>query len=214
SRLMSTSSASSSMHSWSMMVESMSAMSSFLRRPLAGWTAKSTGAPSSAKAIVPSTSVCCRSGFKCRSQAMPSSSQTNLLAPTASRTLFARGADSARPEGLQTRVATIGMEIAEADRKEALGGAILIAGPTASGKSALALRLAAELDGVIVNTDSMQVYSVLDRLTARPRPEDLLRAPHELYGHVHPSEVYSTGRWLREVRELIATDALRHRRPI
>ncbi len=106
------------------------------------------------------------------------------------------------------------MEIAEADRREALGGAILIAGPTASGKSALALRLAAELDGVIVNTDSMQVYSVLDRLTARPRPEDLLRAPHELYGHVHPSEIYSTGRWLREVRELIATDALRHRRPI
>ena len=106
------------------------------------------------------------------------------------------------------------MEIAEADRREALGGAILIAGPTASGKSALALRLAAELDGVIVNTDSMQVYSVLDRLTARPRPEDLLRAPHELYGHVHPSEVYSTGRWLREVRELIATDALRDRRPI
>jgi tRNA dimethylallyltransferase len=80
--------------------------------------------------------------------------------------------------------------------------AILIAGPTASGKSALALDLAERLGGVIVNTDSMQVYSVLDVLTARPGPADFARAPHLLYGHVPPSQPYSTGAWLREVARL------------
>ncbi|KAB2958208.1 MAG: tRNA (adenosine(37)-N6)-dimethylallyltransferase MiaA [Rhizobiaceae bacterium] len=82
--------------------------------------------------------------------------------------------------------------------------AILIAGPTASGKSALALDLAERLGGVIVNADSMQVYSVLEMLTARPRGEDLARAPHRLYGHVHPGSAYSTGAWLRDVEALAA----------
>lgn len=77
--------------------------------------------------------------------------------------------------------------------------AVLIAGPTASGKSALALELAERLGGTIVNADSMQVYSVLDVLTARPRGADLARAPHRLYGHVHPGTAYSTGAWLRDV---------------
>lgn len=81
--------------------------------------------------------------------------------------------------------------------------AILIAGPTASGKSALALDLAERRGGVIVNTDSMQGYSVLDVLTARPEAADLARAPHFLYGHVHPATPYSTGAWLRDVRKLI-----------
>ncbi|MER8440344.1 tRNA (adenosine(37)-N6)-dimethylallyltransferase MiaA [Mesorhizobium sp. M1312] len=81
--------------------------------------------------------------------------------------------------------------------------AILIAGPTASGKSALALDLAERNGGVIVNTDSMQVYSVLDVLTARPTAAELARVPHFLYGHVHPSTAYSTGAWLRDVTKLI-----------
>jgi tRNA dimethylallyltransferase len=81
--------------------------------------------------------------------------------------------------------------------------AILIAGPTASGKSALALDLAERQGGVIVNTDSMQGYSVLDVLTARPEAADLARAPHFLYGHVHPATAYSTGAWLRDVMKLI-----------
>lgn len=88
-----------------------------------------------------------------------------------------------------------------------LKNAILIAGPTASGKSALALRLAREAGGVIVNTDSMQVYSVLDRLTARPQAADLASVPHRLYGHVHPSQDYSTGHWLRDVQALVAEGA-------
>ncbi len=81
--------------------------------------------------------------------------------------------------------------------------AILIAGPTASGKSTLALDLAERNGGVIVNTDSMQVYSVLDVLTARPTAAELARVPHFLYGHVHPSTAYSTGAWLRDVMKLI-----------
>lgn len=81
--------------------------------------------------------------------------------------------------------------------------AILIAGPTASGKSKLALKLAERLGGAIVNTDSMQVYGVLDVLTARPEADDLRRAPHRLYGHVPPSVAYSTGAWLRDVTRLV-----------
>lgn len=84
-----------------------------------------------------------------------------------------------------------------------LKNAVLIAGPTASGKSALALRIARETGGVIVNADSMQVYSVLKLLTARPGDDDLAAAPHLLYGHVDPRQNYSTGRWAREVAGLV-----------
>lgn len=92
--------------------------------------------------------------------------------------------------------------------------AVLIAGPTASGKSGLAVSLAERLDGVVVNTDSMQVYSVLDVLTARPAADDLARAPHLLYGHVHPSIAHSTGAWMRDVTQLLDSGALAGRRPI
>jgi tRNA dimethylallyltransferase len=73
--------------------------------------------------------------------------------------------------------------------------AVLIAGPTASGKSALALEIAETLGGAIINADSMQVYRDLRIITARPSPEDETRAPHLLYGHVDAAENYSTGRW-------------------
>ena len=98
--------------------------------------------------------------------------------------------------------------------KTMLKEAILIAGPTASGKSALALRMAADHDAIIVNTDSMQVYSVLRVLTARPGPDELAKAPHRLYGHVPPNEPYSTGNWVRDVEELIEAEGLRGKRVI
>jgi tRNA dimethylallyltransferase len=92
--------------------------------------------------------------------------------------------------------------------------AILIAGPTASGKSAMALDIAARDNGIIVNADSMQVYSVLNVVTARPTAADLQRAPHVLYGHVDPSVAYSTGGWLRDVSRIVGEGRLAGRRPI
>ena len=85
--------------------------------------------------------------------------------------------------------------------------AILIAGPTASGKSALALRLAERYGAVVVNADSMQVYRELEILTARPGPADLARAEHRLYGHVPAAEAYSVGRWLRDIEPVLAETA-------
>ena len=79
-------------------------------------------------------------------------------------------------------------------------GTILIAGPTASGKSALALAVAERHGGVIVNADSMQVYGDLRIITARPTVADEARAPHRLYGHVDAAENYSVGRWCQDAR--------------
>src|SRR5215471_6531877 len=81
--------------------------------------------------------------------------------------------------------------------------AVLIAGPTASGKSALALALAERLGGVVINADSMQVYSALRILTARPTQADEARVPHRLYGMVSAAEPYSVARWLADVRPLL-----------
>ena len=81
---------------------------------------------------------------------------------------------------------------------------ILIAGPTASGKSALALELAQKLGGVIVNADSMQVYRDLRIITARPSVEEERRLPHRLYGHVDAAENFSVGRWCEEAAAVLA----------
>ena len=90
----------------------------------------------------------------------------------------------------------------------------LIAGPTASGKSAMALALAESLGGEIVNADSMQVYADLDVLTARPPKSDLARAPHHLYGAADGAEAWSAGRWLRAAEEALAGIAARGRTAI
>lgn len=92
--------------------------------------------------------------------------------------------------------------------------AVLIAGPTASGKSALALALADRLGGTIVNADSMQVYGDLRVITARPSVEEEARAQHLLYGHVDAGEIYSTGRWLGDTAAAIAAVTAAGRLPI
>lgn len=79
---------------------------------------------------------------------------------------------------------------------------VVIAGPTASGKSALALRIAEAQGGTVVNADALQVWSCWRVLTARPPAEDEARAPHALYGHVAPGLAYSVGEWLSEVAVL------------
>lgn len=76
---------------------------------------------------------------------------------------------------------------------------VLIAGPTASGKSALALEIAETQGGVILNADALQVFDNWRVLTARPSPEDEARVPHHLYGHVPGDQSYSVGHWLRDV---------------
>ncbi|HML29086.1 MAG TPA: tRNA (adenosine(37)-N6)-dimethylallyltransferase MiaA, partial [Hyphomicrobium sp.] len=91
---------------------------------------------------------------------------------------------------------------------------ILIAGPTASGKSALAMAIAERVGGMIVNADSMQVYRELRILTARPTPADEARVPHALYGFVPASEAYSAGRFVRDAAEAIASARARGERPI
>ena len=87
----------------------------------------------------------------------------------------------------------------------------LIAGPTAGGKSALALRLARAGGGEIVNADSMQVYADLRVLTARPSPEDEAAAPHHLFGVADAAEAWSVGRWLRAATAALAEIASRAR---
>lgn len=71
----------------------------------------------------------------------------------------------------------------------------VIIGPTASGKSALALSEAEKWNGVIINCDAMQSYDALHTLTAQPDTDDLHRAPHRLYGHLHPAQSYSAAQW-------------------
>ena len=84
---------------------------------------------------------------------------------------------------------------------------VLIAGPTASGKSGLALKLAERQGGVIVNADALQVYACWRVLTARPSAADEALVPHRLYGHVGRDQDYSVGHWLREVAQVLASDA-------
>lgn len=81
--------------------------------------------------------------------------------------------------------------------------AVLIAGPTASGKSALALALAERFSGVVINADALQVYADLDVLTARPSADDLGRAPHALYGHVDGAQPHAVGSWLADVSRVL-----------
>jgi tRNA dimethylallyltransferase len=92
--------------------------------------------------------------------------------------------------------------------------AVLIAGPTASGKSAAALALAARLGGTIINADSMQVYRELAVLTARPTPGDEAIASHRLYGMVPAREAYSVGSWLDHAAASIAEAQSEGRVPI
>jgi tRNA dimethylallyltransferase len=92
--------------------------------------------------------------------------------------------------------------------------AVLIAGPTASGKSAVAARLAREFGGAVINADSMQVYRELRILSARPTEEEMHGAPHFLYGFVSVAEPYSVAKWLDAVRVAISVCAAQGLRPI
>ncbi|MDG1430712.1 MAG: tRNA (adenosine(37)-N6)-dimethylallyltransferase MiaA [Paracoccaceae bacterium] len=84
-------------------------------------------------------------------------------------------------------------------------GPVLIAGPTASGKSSLAMEIASQFGGQIVNADAIQVFDEWRVLTARPSKDDEAAFPHKLYGHVPLDGEYSVGHWLRDVEPLLKT---------
>jgi len=92
--------------------------------------------------------------------------------------------------------------------------AVLIAGPTASGKSAQALALAEEIGGVVINADSMQVYREAPILTAQPGNADKARVPHLLYGHVSTTDVYSVGSWRADAIKALAEARAMQRIPV
>ncbi|MGY8679435.1 tRNA (adenosine(37)-N6)-dimethylallyltransferase MiaA [Bradyrhizobium sp. UFLA05-153] len=92
--------------------------------------------------------------------------------------------------------------------------AVLIAGPTASGKSALALELALNAGGVVINADSMQVYRDLRVITARPTQEEEAQVPHRLYGHVDAAVNFSAGAWLADAAAALAEARAQGRLPI
>mgnify|MGYP003787809367 CR=1 FL=1 len=91
---------------------------------------------------------------------------------------------------------------------------MLIAGPTASGKSALALELAQKTGGIVINADSMQVYRDLRIITARPTAEEEEQAPHRLYGHVDASLNFSAGAWTADAASALAQARAERKLPI
>ena len=91
---------------------------------------------------------------------------------------------------------------------------MLIAGPTASGKSALATALAQKAGGVVINTNSMQVYRDLRVLTARPTPEEEALVPHRLYGHVDAAVNFSAGAWVTDAATMLSEARAKQRPPI
>src|SRR5436190_446850 len=122
---------------------------------------------------------------------------------------------SAGLAGLQMSVATRDMQAnSQGLSKAGLSKAVLIAGPTASGKSALALTLAQKTGGVVINTDSMQVYRDLRIITARPTPGEEALVPHRLYGHVDAAVNFSAGAWVAEAAKVLSAARAENRLPI
>jgi tRNA dimethylallyltransferase len=97
---------------------------------------------------------------------------------------------------------------------QSLSKAVLIAGPTASGKSALALTLAQRTGGVVINTDSMQVYRDLRIITARPTVSEEALVPHRLYGHVDAAVNFSAGAWVTDAARMLSEARGEQRLPI
>src|SRR4051794_15076461 len=141
------------------------------------------------------------------------SSNSHWAVPGEGRTASAPSTiveSSAGLTGLQMSVATRDMQANSLFQSKA----VLIAGPTASGKSALALELAQKTGGVVINTDSMQVYRDLRVITARPTlPEEEL-VPHRLYGHVDAAVNFSAGAWVADAARVLAEVRVEKRLPI
>src|SRR4051812_26772286 len=191
------------MHSWPMTVESMSATSSRFQRGSSGWTMMSKpSSPSSAQRASLAFPV------KRRSAESPSSIQRRKTALGSS----SRSRPSARSIHLSSsRPAAISVATPMPSSKPPL---VVIAGPTASGKSSLALALAQQIQGVIVNADSAQIYRDLKILSAAPSEAELARAEHRLYGVRDGALPCSAADWAAMARHEVAEAHARGRTPI
>src|SRR4051794_31642187 len=197
------------MHSCSIIVESMSARRRRLRRCRAGCATTSIGSPASA-ARRPARRSSRSPSAKSRSAAIsPCRRCGGWSVASARRAARSTASVMAGARGFAMRVATRVTAFSMLDR-----GAVLIAGPTASGKSALALDLARRLDGVAINADPRQVYRALRTLPARPAPQDEALAPPRLYGHVDGAVNFSVGHSLRDAAEALAEARAAGRLPI
>src|SRR5579862_3667593 len=193
------------------MVESISARKSFLRRASTGCTTMSIGKSSRAS---------CRRLVVAAMSSLPSpkgmsaatSSHSHCAGPAFGR--MARAPSST----VLSRAGLAGLQISVATRDmNSLGHndtAVLIAGPTASGKSALGLELARKTGGVVINTDSMQVYRDLRVLTARPSVDEETEVPHRLYGHVDAAVNFSAGSWVSDAARVLGEARAQRRQPI
>src|SRR5437899_4675502 len=192
------------MHSWPMMVESMSATSSRFQRGSSGWTTTSMSwsAESAQRALL-------KSPVKRKSAASPSSIQRQKVALGST----SRSNPRARSTNLSSSLPAA-INVATAMTSKRKPPVALIAGPTASGKSALALALAEATGGVIVNADSAQVYRDLPILSAAPTPDELARAEHRLYGYLDGSVPCSAADWAEAARREIADIHVAGRLPI
>ena len=181
------------MHSWPIMVESMSATNSRLRRPAAVCTTTSTGRPASASRTRSAMALVVRAaGVKENVGGDARVEPCGVAA--APRHAGAR----ARARHRRARARRVEIRSRHEVMRDDRTRAVLIAGPTASGKSALALALARAARRHVINADSMQVYRDLRVITARPSAGRGGGVPHRLYGHVDAAENYSVGRWLAD----------------
>src|SRR5689334_16443221 len=182
----------------------MSATSSFFQRRSSSWTTASTPsrAESAQRALL-------RSPENLRSAASPSSSQCQNAALGS----ISRRRPSARSISLSSsRPAAISVAIAMASKQKP--PLALIAGPTASGKSALALEYAQQIGGVVVNADSAQIYAGIPVLSAAPTANELARAEHRLYGVLDGKVPCSTADWAEMAKREIADIHSSGRRPV
>ena len=195
------------MHSHSIIVESMSAISSALARPAAGWTM--TSIPGNAASSAPRALSCMP--VNGRSKASPGSSH----APCPGSAPAARSASlAAATSPCDKRPAAISVARSTSIPSSVRPKVVVIAGPTAAGKSAFALRLAERERGTIINADASQLYADLRILSARPGDADLVRAPHRLYGVIDGAAACSAAAWAELARALVAETLSDGRLPI
>src|ERR1700709_2513256 len=183
------------------MVESMSARKSFLRRNAAGCTTMSIGR--SPRALWRRALIALMSSLPPKGTSTATSSNSHCAVPGCGSTASAPSTmveSSAGLAGVEQSVATRDMQAGS----QGVGKAVLIAGPTASGKSALALELAQKVGGVVINTDSMQAYRDLRVRRGRPPLAEEAQVPHRLYGHVDAAVNFSAGAWVTDAAKVLA----------